>query len=105
MRFQVVRNRRLRLTFALTSLAIGLLTVAVGIGLETRNPRTNVEDDLGWAVLGTGMFLVGLGASLPFTRPLIALLIGFASPFCAFWFAVLAFWTYVITLAAFGQRV
>jgi hypothetical protein len=85
----ITRYRRL---LAVAALGIGLATVITGAWLETRNPRSNAEDIIAWRVLAVGMFLLGVGVSLPFARPIIAVLIGIACPIVAWWLLVCAFW-------------
>jgi hypothetical protein len=48
--------------------AIGLSAITAGIWLETRNPRSNTEDSIAWAVLLGGGFLTGVGLMLPLGR-------------------------------------
>jgi hypothetical protein len=82
--------------------ATGIAVFAWGIYLETRNPRTNAEDDFAWQVLGAGTFLIGIGATLRFlplrlvARLPIAIVIGIMSPFFAFALAVFVIWSVVI---------
>src|SRR5262245_49911455 len=86
---------------AIPVVAVGLLVFAHGFNLEMRNPRSNEEDDFAWQVLGVGVSLIAAGASIPFCRPAIVILIALASPFLAFFFAVVAFWSFVIVNAIF----
>jgi hypothetical protein len=71
---------------------IGLVTPIVGGWLETRNPRSNLEDDLAWCVLAAGMCLIGAGVSLPFARPPIVILSAIAFPVGSWWLLVFAYW-------------
>ena len=59
---------------------IGLVTVIVGACLETRNPRSNFEDDVALGVLAAGMCLIGAGIGLPFGRPIIVVLSAITFP-------------------------
>jgi hypothetical protein len=70
---------------------IGFVTVIVGAWLETRNPRSNLEDDLAWCVLAAGMCLIGAGASLPFARPTMVILSAIAAPVAGWCLLVLAY--------------
>lgn len=73
-------------------IAIGLVTVLAGAWLETRNPRSNFADDVAWSVLAAGGFLIGLGVSLPFVRPIVAVAVGLAFPIVGWFLLVVAFW-------------
>jgi hypothetical protein len=76
---------RRRCLLGVTALGIGLATLITGAWLETRNPRSNVEDTIAWWVLAAGMFLLGVGVSLPFARPIISVLIGIVFPLVGWW--------------------
>lgn len=77
----------------------GLAISSLGFLLETANPRSEVQDNLAWAVLGLGTSLVGVGASMPFTRTARALQIGLATPFVGFTVLAWAYWIYLIIAA------
>ena len=80
----------------------GCAVFADGIYLETRNPRSNAEDDVAWCVLGVGVAMTAAGASLPFLPIWLVILIAIASPLIAFGTAVIVVWS-VIILNAFFQ--
>ena len=61
-------------------------------GWETRNPRSNDEDAIAWSIWATGMFLVGVGVSLPFARPTRAVLISAGFPVIGSWLLSCAYW-------------
>ena len=71
---------------------VGLAIFASGCYLETRNPRSNAEDDFAWLVLGIGVSLGAFGVSLWFLRPLFALIVAIIAPPIASCFAVAVFW-------------
>ena len=81
-----------RWLFAAAVVGIGLVTAIVGAWLETRNPRSNLEDDLAWLVLAAGMCLIGAGVSLPFARPAMVILSAIAFPVAGWWLLVFAYW-------------
>jgi hypothetical protein len=80
---------------------IGLIVFAEGAYLETRNPRSNAEDDVAWLVLGVGVTMIAIGASTPFAPLWAVALIGTASPFVAFGLAVVVVWSVIILNAIF----
>lgn len=86
---QAARHRRL---FAAAVLGIGVALLIVGVWLETRNPRSNVEDTIACGVLSAGMFLLGVGVILPFGRPILAVSIGIVFPIVGWWLLVIAYW-------------
>ena len=86
---------RRRCLLGVTVLGIGLATLITGAWLETRNPRSNVEDNIAWLVLFAGMFLLGVGVSLPFARPIIAVLIGFVFPLVGFCLLSSFYWIWL----------
>jgi hypothetical protein len=90
-----------RVSIALAILCSGLSVFVAGVYLETRNPRSNEEDDFALQVLTVGTFFLGVGCSLPFVRPWISLAIGLAAPFAAFICAVSVFWTVIFLNAIF----
>jgi hypothetical protein len=71
---------------------IGLVTVIGGAWLESRNPRSNLADDVAWCVLAAGGFLIGLGVSLPFAKPIVAVAVGLAFPLVGWWLLMCAVW-------------
>lgn len=81
---------------AVVLLGIGLVVFVVGAYLETRNPRTNDEDDVAWRVLGVSAFLIGTGAGLLFVGPIKAIMIGVVSPFIGFWLMVAIVWSFIL---------
>lgn len=93
--------RLLRLVASITLVGIGVWVLVQGVHLELKNPRTNEEDNIAWAVLALGAFLFGIGASIPFTRMGRALLIGVAAPFVGFAVLVAIVWGYIILYALF----
>lgn len=70
----------------------GIAIVIVGAWLETRNPRSNLEDDVAWCLLAAGMCLIGAGIGLPSARPTTVILSAIAFPTAGWWlvFAYLA---------------
>jgi len=74
----------------------GLLIFAYGCYLETRNPRSNAEDNFAWLVLGIGVSLGSFGISLWFLRPIFACIIAVVVPPSAFCLAVVIFWVCLI---------
>jgi len=74
----------------------GLLIFAWGCYLETRNPRSNAEDDFAWLILGIGVSLGSFGISLRFLHPLFAPIIAVVAPPIAFCVAVVIFWVCVL---------
>lgn len=93
---EVTRHRRL---LAVAVLGVGLATVIAGACLETRNPRSNVEDAVAWGILGAGTFLLGVGATLPFARTLVAVCVGVVACLVAWWLVVSVYW-----IALYGNR-
>lgn len=71
---------------------IGAVILFRGFYLETRNPRTNAEDNFAWFVLALGTSMTAAGVAIPFARRWVVVLIAFVSPFLAFSLAVVAFW-------------
>ena len=92
---------RARVSIALPIFCAGLAVFVAGVYLETRNPRSNEEDDFAVQVLAVGAFLLGIGASLPFVPAWLALAIGLVSPFLAFALAVIVVWSVIILNAIF----
>jgi hypothetical protein len=84
-------GKRRRLALALTAIGLGIFVA--GLYLETRNPRSNNEDDVAWCILGIGAFLTGVGVSLRFVPTWLSIAIGIASPFVAFALAVTVVWS------------
>jgi len=84
--------RMLRWAVAAVVLAAGLVVFAEGAYLETRNPRSNDEDNTALCILAMGSSMIGAGISIPFARPVIVILVAAASPFVAFSFAVFIVW-------------
>ena len=80
-------------------LVLGLLILAWGCFLETRNPRSNTEDDFAILVLGAGVSLSSFGMSLRFLRPVFAAVIAILAPPIAFGLAVAIFWACLIAYA------
>ncbi len=81
-----------RLTFAVALLCVGMPSFVLSMYLETRNPRSEAEDNLAWQLFTLGMFLVGTGASLPFMRAGWAMVVGALSPGVAFALLVVLVW-------------
>jgi len=94
-------GRHSKSSLAVATLGVGLAVFVAGAYLETRNPRTNDEDNFAWCVLAVGTSLIGMGGSLPFARPVLVIVIALASPFIAFALAVFTFWALVMLNAAF----
>ena len=70
---------RHRLLLAVAAFTIGLMTAIEGLLLSAQ-PRSNVEESLaGWVLMG-GMFLMGVGISLPFARPIVVVATGIVFP-------------------------
>ena len=84
---------------AVIASVVGLAIFAIGCYLETRNPRSNAEDDLAWLVLGIGVSLVAFGVSLWILRPLFALIIAIIAPPVAFCLAVVIVWACLIAVS------
>jgi len=84
-----------RRRFAWACFAAGLLIFAYGCFLETRNPRTNIEDDFAWVVLGIGVSLGTFGLALRFLHPVVAILFAVFAPYIAFNLAVVMYWSVV----------
>jgi hypothetical protein len=89
-------NSIARWVLAVPIIAAGLAVFANGVFLETRNPRSNDEDDFAWRILAIGISIIGAGVSIPFVRPWIVPLVAIASPFVAFAAAVILFWSAII---------
>jgi hypothetical protein len=96
-----MNKARLKGFLAVALFCAGLAIFAAGVYLETRNPRSGQEDVFAWEVLAAGVFLIGVGASLPFLPSWLAVAIGLASPFVAFESAVIVYWTIIILIAFF----
>ncbi len=92
-----------RRSIAWICFAAGLLIFVCGCYLEARNPRTNVEDNIAWLVLGIGVSLGSFGIAFRFLHPALATITAFVSPFLAFAFAVVMFWSFLI-ITAYGNR-
>jgi hypothetical protein len=90
--YEMARLIHRRWLLAAAVVGIGLVTVTVGAWLETRNPRSNLEDDLAWCLLAAGMCLIGAGVSLPFARPIIVILSAIAAPVAGWCLLFLAYW-------------
>jgi hypothetical protein len=86
---RVTRHRRL---LAVAVFGIGVATLIAGYWLESRNPRSSVEDTAAWGILGVGMFLLGVGATLPFARLIVAVCVGIVVCSVAWWLLVIAYW-------------
>ncbi len=95
------RPSLVRVSIALAIFCAGLAVFVAGVYLQTRNPRSDEEDVFAWQVLAVGVFLLGVGVSLPFVRAWLALAIGFVSPYIAFMLAVLVVWCVIILNAIF----
>src|SRR5580704_6543148 len=92
---------RVRLGISIALFCVGSVLFGGGIYLETRNPRTGEEDIVAWCVLGIGVAMVSVGASLPFVPVWAVVPIGIASPFVAFVLAVIAVWALIMLNAIF----
>jgi len=89
-----------RRAIAVALFCAGCVVFAAGLYLETRNPRSNAEDDFAWRVLGVGVAMMAAGASLPFVPTWLVIPIAIVSPWIAFVAAVVLLWS-VIILNAF----
>ncbi len=68
-----------------------------GTYLETRNPRTNLQDDVAWGVWCFGMSLIGVGVGVVCRRSCTDLVIlGVVFPIAGFLLLVAAFWGFII---------
>ncbi len=85
-------RRKMRWLLAIVILAAGLIVFAKGAYLETRNPRSNDEDNAALCILATGSFMIGVGLCIPFARPAIVILVAAASPFVAAALTVFVVW-------------
>lgn len=86
-----------------TCVAAGLLIFACGFYLETRSPRTNVEDNIAWLVLGAGVSIGSFGIALRFLHPVFAGIVAVLAPFAAFVLLVVMFWG-LLLIQAYGNR-
>lgn len=77
---------------ALVSFMLGLVIFALGCYLETRNARSNAEDNFAWLLLGIGVSLGSFGVSLWFLRPISAFTLAVVAPPLAFCFVSVMFW-------------
>ena len=82
---------RVRATIAL-ALACGLTMFAAGVYLTIKNPRSNAEDQLGWALWFIGSALVAGAASFSFARPINVCIIAVTVAGTTIWTAVIAYW-------------
>jgi hypothetical protein len=78
-----------------------LAVFADGVYLETRNPRSNAEDEIALCVIGLGVGLISIGTSLPYLPIWVVAVVGVVSPFVAFAVAVIVFWLIVMVNAVF----
>jgi hypothetical protein len=92
---------RMRRGIAVALLCAGCAVFADGIYLETRNPRSNVEDDIALCVLGIGVAMMAAGASLPFLPIWLVVTVAIVSPSIAFSIAVAVVWSVIILNAIF----
>jgi hypothetical protein len=92
-----LKYRRLLVT---TLVCIGAVLIFRCLVLQASSTRSNAEDDWAWRLWDIGWFLVGMGGSLPFVRPVPAVLIGIATPFVMFALAVIAVWGFIFVNAA-----
>jgi hypothetical protein len=87
-------------------LEIGVVAFIVGVRRELRNPRSNDEDAVAMCVVAVGTVFIGAGAGLFLVRPSIAMAIGVASPFVAYFLLGVLYWAcliiYVIIRGCFG---
>lgn len=84
-----------RLIVSVPMIGSGLALSSYGLWMQTQQ-RTNAEDDLAWAAFGIGMFLIGAGVSLPFTRNRYAIGVGCATPSIGFMLLVALYWGAII---------
>ena len=89
---------------AVPVVVIGAAFFLCGIYLETRNPRTNAEDNFAWGVLALGTSMTAGGVAIPFVRSWVVALIALASPFFGFWLAVAAFWMIALTFNSWPSQ-
>jgi hypothetical protein len=71
---------------------IGLVTVIEGGRLETRNPQSNLEDEVALSFLAVGMCLIGAGVSLPSGRPMLVILSAITFPAIGWLLLVLCYY-------------
>jgi hypothetical protein len=64
--------------------------------LETRNPRSNVEDDVAWCVLAVGTAMTATGCFSPYLRLRYVPLVALAAPFVAFAAAASVVWSLIL---------
>ncbi len=95
----VIPFRRWVLAIVIT--LIGYLLLAGGAYLETRNPRTNVEDQFAWLVLYVGVATTTAGLVYPFLRLSYVLVVAFLAPGGAFGLALVLFWGFIVFNAIF----
>jgi hypothetical protein len=91
-----------RLLLVAPIFAVGLAVLIKGAYLETRNPRSNEEDDVAWAVLAVGASMIGAAIGLLFRFPAtttIALAILF--PAVGFALLVYLYWACMIGYVIF----
>lgn len=82
---------------------LGLVLFGIGCYLETRNPRTNAEDNFAWFVLAVGTSLTAAGVVYPFVRRGVVILVALLAPPTAFFLAVVVFWSIVLWSAAWAD--
>jgi len=86
----------IRRWIAVVAFVTGMVIFAWGCNLETRNPRSNAEDNFAWLMLGIGVSLGSFGIALWFLRPIFAFIIAVVAPPLAFCLAVVIFWACLI---------
>ena len=81
------------------ALACGLTMLAAGVYLTIKSPRSNAEDQLGWALWFVGSALAGGAASFAVARPINACIIAVTMAGTTIWMAVIAYWTCLLLSA------
>jgi hypothetical protein len=94
------RARYIRWSIAIALLCLGIAACCEGEYLQAHQ-RRNGDFDRGWRLFTIGTSLIGAGASLPFVRVWLAIVIAIASPFVAFTLAVFVVWSVIILNAIF----
>lgn len=80
-------------------ICLGAAIFAIGIHLETRNPRSNIEDNIAWCVLAIGVALMGAGVGQKLAGWKGAILFAIVAPPYAFIGAVAIIWGLIILRA------
>lgn len=74
---------------------VGVYIAFTGLRVQFQT-RSNVEDSISLATSAAGLALIGAGASLPFARGPVVLVVAICTPFTAYILAVGVFWGTVL---------